>query len=119
MKNIFKELPWSVIRILRYIVKCSKSGKRVDALTIRSKFKFDILEEQKYLEILKNYKYIDNIGAFYGGHGIFTFRPTAKAITSFEAFNELIVLYTISSITVPALVSFLVSLLTNWFINKH
>lgn len=117
MKNIFKELPWSVIRVLKYIVKCRKSGKKVDAITIRSKFNLGRLEEQPYLELLWLYGYIDNIGHFSEGNKIFTFRLTAKAITSFEAFTELTVLYFVSSVAVPALVSFIVSILTNWIIH--
>lgn len=117
MKNIFKELPWSVIRVLKYIVKCHKSGKKVNAITIRSKFNFGRLEEQPYLELLCQYGYIDHIGHFYEDKKIFTFRPTAKAITSFEAFTELTVLYFVSSVAVPAVVSLIVSILTNWVIH--
>lgn len=75
------------------------------------------LEEQPYLELLFQYGYIDTIGSFYEGKKIFTFRPTAKAITSFEAFTELTVLYFVSSVAVPAVVSFIVSILTNWVIH--
>lgn len=117
MKNIFKELPWSVIKILKYIVKCYKSGQKVNAITIRSKFNLGCLGEQPYLELLSQYGYIDHLGTFVEGHKIYTFRPTAKAITSFEAFTELTILYFISSVAVPAVVSFTVSIITNWIIH--
>lgn len=117
MKNIFKELPWSVIRVLKYIVKCHKSGKKVNAITIRSKFNLGRLEEQPYLELLSKYGYIDHIGTFSEGFKIYSFRPTTKAITSLEAFTELTILYLISSVAVPAVVSFIVSILTNWIIH--
>ena len=117
MKNIFKELPWSVIKVLKYIVKCYKTDQKVNAITIRSKFNFGVLEEQPYLELLSQYGYIDHLGTFREGFKIYTFRPTAKAITSFEAFTELTVLYLISSVAVPAVVSFIVSILTNWIIH--
>lgn len=79
MNNIFKELPWSTIRVLKYIVKEYKKGNFVGSLDIRKHFNFQKYEEQKHLELLKKHGFIDNTGNFFDNPAINRFRVTAKA----------------------------------------
>lgn len=113
MNNVFNELPWSVIKVLRYIVKCYNNSVSVDAISIREHFNFRILQEQPYLEILEKKGFIDNTNRFPdGGPWINGFRVTAKSLTAFESFKETIAIYLISSMIVPALLSIVVTLIT-------
>lgn len=67
MNNLFKDLPWSTIRILRYIVKSYRLNTPVDSLTVRTHFKLKVGEEQPALELLKRHDYIDRVNGFYDG----------------------------------------------------
>ena len=105
MNNVFKEIPWSTIKVLKFIVDSYDSGEFVDAIDIRKHFKFKALDEQRPLEILEQTGFIDHIGVFYGGSGIYKFRVTAKALTAFESFKELLIIYLLSGVIIPATVS--------------
>lgn len=113
MNNVFKEIPWSTIKVLKFIVNNYDSGVFVDAIDIRKHFKFKVLEEQRTLEILELEGFIDHTASFFGGHGIYKFRVTAKALTAFESFKELLIIYLLSGVAIPATVSVIVTLLTN------
>lgn len=111
MNNLFKDLPWSTIRILRYIVKSYILNTPVDSLTVRTHFKLKVGEEQPAFELLKRHDYIDRVNGFYDGPGIYQFRITAKALTAFESFGESLIMFVLSSFIIPALVSIAVNIL--------
>ncbi len=118
MHNIFKELPWSTIRVLKYIVKEYKEENFVGSLEIRKHFKFKKYEEQKHLELLKKHGFIDNTGNFFDHPGINRFRLTAKAWTSVEMFSESLIIFLVSSFVIPATISTLTTLIANYLIKK-
>lgn len=118
MNNFFKEIPWSTIRVLGYIVHEYNRDNFVDAIAIRKHFKFKVLREQRHLEALLKRGYIDNVGTFYNKPGIFNFRVTAKALTSFESLGEMLLIFLISSFLIPAVVAVVATLITNALIGK-
>lgn len=118
MNNIFKELPWSTIRVLRYIVHEYNHEHDVDALEIRKHFNFELLREQRHLELLFNKGFIDSLGAFYNGSGIYMFRLTAKSLTFFESFSETLIIFLLSSFAVPAIISVITTVITNSLLKK-
>lgn len=118
MNNLFKDLPWSTIRILRYIVKSYNLGTPVDSLKIRKHFKLEVGKEQPTLELLKHYKYIDSVNGFYKGPGIYQFRITAKALSSFESFGENLIVFFLSSCIIPTIVSIVTTVIVNVLIKR-
>jgi len=118
MNNIFKELPWSTIRVLKYIVEEYNCERSVDALTIRKHFNFDKFKEEQHLELLRDSGYIDNIGFFVDSSAIYKFRITAKSLTAFESFGESLLIFLLSSFAIPAIVAVITTLIANSLITK-
>ncbi len=118
MNNIFNQLPWSTVRVLKYIVKEFNRKHPVDALKIRNHFDFDNLKEQQHLELLESYGFIDNIGYFVDSPAIYKFRVTAKSLTAFESFREALIIFLLSSFAIPAIVSVITTLITSFLTAK-
>lgn len=118
MNNIFKNLPWSTIRVLKYIVQEYKNDRFVDALDIRKHFHYKHMEEQHHLELLKQQDFIDRTGSFFNSSGVYTFRVTAKAWTALESFGESLTIFIFSSFVIPAIVSLITTLLISALTKK-
>ncbi|TWW13939.1 hypothetical protein LABALGNA3A7_01830 [Dellaglioa algida] len=119
MNNILKEIPWSHIKIFKYILKEYKSGHNVDAIDIRNHFNMKATKEQPYLELLKLNNFINNTGSFFeNSYTIYTFSITTKALVAFESVTENIIIFLFSSLIVPALISIIAAVITTLLIKK-